>query len=894
MRNDFKKSIGVDVGGSHVSASLIDLHAANELWLHINQKVLDSKGSANTILQTIGACIIELITGANEIDAIGIAFPGPFDYEKGVSAITGVGGKFQSTFGIHVGQALKNITGCHNTLFCFSNDAHCFAVGANYKYKPPGKRKIFLTLGTGFGSAFIENDSLLVSHPDIPLSGAFYDQPFLDAIADEYFSTRWLLNEYKQRTGQEISSVKELAALNTEIALTIFEIFGAKLGEFLLPWLKKFDASSLVIGGNISRANSLFGFSLDKQLEKTASQIDIIYCSDTEECILTGAAIIAGVKNKQAPTDISVVSKRKTSQALLPVTTNDTGCNGYDIYPSFHSGNKVRKGFNSLAEKIVNEKIIIIDGFGGVQWENFREQLNNALFEKNKKAFWYDINTCLKTPVEIDEMIKENLNGDDPVFGKKYTGSLADFFDTQKLSLLYKDASVDLCIVYGTGASLSNWEGLLVYLDVPKNEIQYRMRAGCATNIGSNKEQSNSQTYKRLYFVDWPVLNKYKEQLLQKIDCIVDEQRIYEITWMEGEAFRNSLSQILEQPFRARPWFEAGIWGGDWMKKHFPQLNQDEINYAWSFELITPENGIVIEGENNLLEVSFDYLLFFDNKKLLGNAAVRFGKEFPIRFDFLDTYNGGNLSIQCHPRTDYIKDKFGENFTQDETYYILDCEPDANVYLGFQEDVDAGELKTALTNAQVNGIEIPIEKYVQKHKTHKHDLFLIPNGTIHASGKNNLVLEMSSTPYIFTFKMYDWQRLDLNGQPRPINIEHAFANLYFNRKGAYVTEKLIAKPVIGKEWKDGRKIKLPTHEEHFYVVDRYEFEGSIQIITNNQCHVCMLVEGETVEVRVNNKNTNFQYAETFVIPAAVGNYELKQQGNKKALVVVAYVKEECC
>jgi mannose-6-phosphate isomerase class I len=434
----------------------------------------------------------------------------------------------------------------------------------------------------------------------------------------------------------------------------------------------------------------------------------------------------------------------------------------------------------------------------------------------------------------------------------------------------------------------------LIYADVPKNEIQYRMRAGSINNIGSSELNANTQMYKRYYFVDWPVLNKHKEQLLKKIDYIVDEQRIDEITWMDGNDFRNTLNEILQQPFRARPWFEAGIWGGNWMKKNIVGLNKEETNYAWSFELITPENGIVIEGNERLLEVSFDFLLFFDNNKLIGNAAQRFGTEFPIRFDFLDTYDGGNLSIQCHPRTNYIREKFGENFTQDETYYILDCEPDAKVYLGFQNDIDPDGFRTALLDAQHKGVEMQAEKYVQKHAAHKHDLFLIPNGTIHASGKNNMVLEISSTPYIYTFKMYDWLRLDLNGQARPINIDHAFNNLYFDRKGSYVHDKLISHPVIENEWKNGRKIKLPTHAEHFYAVDRYEFTGVIKINTHNQCHLCMLVEGDTVEVTVSGKMTTFHFAETFVIPASVENYSVNYRGKEKAFLVVAYVKDECC
>ncbi|WP_316789399.1 class I mannose-6-phosphate isomerase [Pedobacter frigoris] len=594
----------------------------------------------------------------------------------------------------------------------------------------------------------------------------------------------------------------------------------------------------------------------------------------------------------------SMESVRSTTQTLLPLTNSDVGGQRYNIVPTFKSGYEVQMGHGALVQsildKLTSSKTVMIDGFGGVLWEAFRASMEEHFVKLGKKVQWLAIDSCLKSPEKIDKKIVESLNGDDRVFGKKYRGNLADFFDYRKLELLLPDDSADLCIVYGTGAVLVNWKAPLVYLDVPKNEIQYRMRAKSIKNLGSEEELENYQLYKRFYFVDWPVLNRHKEMLLPKIDYIVDEQRINEITWMKGDDFRNTLDAMYQQPFRARPWFEAGIWGGNWMKQKLEGLPPEEINYAWSFELITPENGVVLEGNHNLLEVSFDFLLFHNNSKLLGKAAGRFGHEFPIRFDFLDTYDGGNLSIQCHPRPQYIQEHFGETFTQDETYYILDCEPDADVYLGFQEDINPDEFKQALLDAQDEGVEMPAEKYVQKFKAHKHDLFLIPNGTVHASGKNNMVLEISSTPYIFTFKMYDWLRLDLNGNPRPINIDHAFNNLYFDRKGDYVTEKLISKQEVADEWAGGRKISLSTHEEHFYAVDRYEFDEEVIVSTKGQCHICMLVEGQSVEVTAGNISSVFNYAETFVIPAAVKQYTVRNKGKGKAFLVVAYVKEEHC
>ncbi|RXM42231.1 hypothetical protein BOW57_17300 [Flavobacterium sp. YO64] len=887
------KKLGIDVGGSHVTVSIIYENIINEQPQTLIRKEINSKEKASSIISVLSSSIEEALIESNNIDTIGIAFPGPFNYEKGVSEVLGVGGKFETTFGIHIQQALKNSTGLKNVPFVFANDADCFAEGAYFRHNLSSARTVFVTLGTGFGSAIMLDGELIKKHHDIPDGGAFYNQPFLEQKADDYFSVRWLLAEYKRLSGENIKSVKAIANLNTEISKTVFANFGRNMGTFLFPWFEKFRCEELVIGGNISKAKALFMPALEEALKELKIKVNIIFCDDAELSILRGATIIADKKNK-IQMEKSIQSKRKTTQPLLPVQAVIKENGEYNVFPSFPSKSEVFVGFESLANQIAGQKIVIIDGFGGVLWENFRHHLNSALIEKQKNVLWYDIDSCLKSSEEINKMIEPNLNGNDPVFGKKYLGELSDFFEAEKLNKLKPDTSADICIVYGTGASLSNWEGQLIYVDVPKNEIQYRMRAGSAKNMGSNDTLAYSQIYKRMYFIEWPVLNIHKEHLLPKIDIIIDEQRIDEITWMKGSDFRNALNLILESPLRARPWFEAGVWGGDWMKKNITDLNQDEVNYAWSFELISPENGIVFEGNNHLLEVSFDFLLFQDNKKVLGKAADRFGNYFPIRFDYLDTFDGGNLSVQCHPRPEYIKENFGEEFTQDETYYILDCEEDAEVYLGFQEDINPDEFKQALIESQEKAEEIDIVKYVQKFKAEKHGLYLIPNGTIHASGKNNMVLEISSTPYIFTFKMYDWVRPGLDGKPRPINVEHGFKNVYFDRKGERIEREFISKPSVSKEFPNGRKVSLPTHEEHFYAVDRYEFTGEIEIETLGQCHICMLVEGDIADVSAGQNSQKFKYAETFVIPANVPKYKINHIGSKKAFVVVSYVKDNWC
>ncbi|MCG2462787.1 class I mannose-6-phosphate isomerase [Flavobacteriaceae bacterium F89] len=588
--------------------------------------------------------------------------------------------------------------------------------------------------------------------------------------------------------------------------------------------------------------------------------------------------------------------KRNTYQFLIPEKKVKNSNTTYDIYPTHSiSDGEIETGYQSLANRLVSERILILDGYIGVDWAEVISVLSPLIKNNGKTLRVTDINSCLKPEKDICKMVEPFLGGEDPIFGFRANIELKDYFDPNKIEDITPDENVDIQIIFGTGASQCGIEGFLVYFDLPKNELQYRMKAGAIKNLGLSAAKDANQMYKHFYFVDWVVLNNEKRSLLSKISIIVDQQRPGHPTWMDGKILRNALTKMSKSYFRVRPWFQPGVWGGQWMKNRFDGLNKKQDNYAWSFEMIVPENGLLFESDGRLLEVSFDMLMYQNKENVLGKAAKRFGNEFPIRFNFLDTFDGDNLSVQCHPSPEYIKKEFGENFTQDETYYMLDSCEDAEVYLGFQKGIDPDEFQRALEHSFETKETLDVERYVQKFKSKKHDLFLIPHGTVHCSGINNMVLEISATTYLFTFKMYDWQRMDLDGKPRPINIDHAFKNLNFDRQGLDVAETLISHPVVESAGEGWKKVHLPTHADHFYDIYRYEFEGEIEIETLDQCHLLMLVEGESIELNVNgNIPHTFHYAETFAVPAAAGMYQLKNKGDTTAKVIVSFVKDEAC
>ncbi len=590
---------------------------------------------------------------------------------------------------------------------------------------------------------------------------------------------------------------------------------------------------------------------------------------------------------------------RLTTQPLAPARCQPAPAGQYDIYPAFPvAPGSVRVGFDPIAEYVARHRRVMIDGYVGVMWESLRVRLDEALRALGVRAVWFDLAGVMKPEHQIDALIAPYLGGDDPLFGRRIEGSLRDLFDPKHLASIDPGpgagpgAGGALTIVYGCGASLVGWDAPLIYVDLPKNELQFRSRAGSVRNLGASKAGPPKQQYKRFYFVDWVLLNAHKREIIADVDLFVDEQRPDLPASVSGDVVRDALARMSRNYFRVRPWFEPGPWGGQWIRQAIPQLPQDVPNYAWSFELIVPENGLMLADGEHQAEISFDWLMYHDAAAVIGDAADRFGDAFPIRFDFLDTCGGGNLSLQCHPRPACIREHFGEPFTQDECYYILAHTPGARVYLGFQGDVDPKAFRRDLEQSLANGAEVDVERYVQTHAARKHELFLIPSGTVHCSGEGNLVLEISATPYIFTFKMYDWLRMDLDGRPRPLNIARAFDNLRFDRSGERVKDELIAKPRVIEETSEWRLVHLPTHPEHCYDVFRYEFTDRITIRTDGSCHVMSLTEGESIVLETNRgMRQRFNYAETFVVPAAAEEYTLiNESGCSRAFVVRASIK----
>ncbi len=541
-----------------------------------------------------------------------------------------------------------------------------------------------------------------------------------------------------------------------------------------------------------------------------------------------------------------------------------------------------------------SKTVLCIDCYPGVYDDEILEAvtkgLNPVLIIKAGEAN-LDYNRVWK-------MIERNVT-EDPVFGVLSCHRIEEFFDQAMLKSLKQrvDAVEEGCVlVYGTGASLVCEPDILVYADMARWEIQLRMRRGEIGNwCADNREEKFSAKYKRAFFVDWRVIDRHKAGLFERIDYLLDTNHKENPRMITGNAMLEGLKQAAAQPFRLVPFFDPGPWGGQWMKE-VCGLEKDAVNYAWCFDCVPEENSLYLLYGEVRVEIPAIDLVFREPVGLLGDRVhARFGTEFPIRFDFLDTMDGGNLSLQVHPLTEYIQQNFGMHYTQDESYYLLDAAEDASVYLGLKENADRGAMLEELEQSQ-QGKSFDVGKYVNVWPAKKHDHFLIPGGTIHCSGSNSMVLEISATPYIFTFKLWDWGRMGMDGRPRPIHLKHGWKNIQWHRDTEWTSENLVNRVEKLAEGDGWTEEKTGLHEREFIETRRHWFTKAVLHDTEGRVNVLNLVEGE--EAVIESPAGKFKpfvvhYAETFVIPAAVGEYTIRPYGadaEKMHATVKAYVR----
>lgn len=570
----------------------------------------------------------------------------------------------------------------------------------------------------------------------------------------------------------------------------------------------------------------------------------------------------------------------------------------YDKYPETrvagHDGD-AWEGADAVAAKLAElaklcDHTLVVECYPGV---------GNDVFEMVCEAFDPDT-VILSDDVfydgdELTERMSPHLT-DDRVRGVMYYGRLEDFIDPAALEAAKGQLTVHgRTLVYGVGAGLVAEGDTLVYCDLARWEIELRYRAGLPNFRARNEDEDPLRKIKRGYFVEWRIADKRKMEVFDRVDLFLDSNVTGNPKLATGAAVRDGLAQVARGPFRLVPYFDPGVWGGQWMKE-VCGLDPSADNYAWSFDGVPEENSLYLRIGDVRIEVPAQDLVLWRPVELLGMPVYcRFGAEFPIRFDFLDTMGGQNLSLQVHPLTEYIRSHFGMTYTQDESYYILDAGEGGGVYLGLKDGVDRDAFEHDLRWAQEGGPSFPAERYVNLFPAKKHDHFLIPAGTLHCSAANAMVLEISATPYNFTFKMWDWDRLGLDGLPRPIHIDDGLANIQWNRTTDWVRGNLVNATRVVHDGDDYLEEHTGLHELEFIETRRFTTCGATEHDATDGVNMLNLVDGSSAVIE--SPTGAFEpfvvhYAETFVLPAAAGRYTIRpEREGERIMFVKAYVRQ---
>lgn len=563
----------------------------------------------------------------------------------------------------------------------------------------------------------------------------------------------------------------------------------------------------------------------------------------------------------------------------------------YDKTPATPVEGNIFIGWENIIPEIqavAAERQVIVETYPGI----YEDEIIKVFSE----AFGPIVNTrsLMKSEEDIRSMTQPFMT-DDVLFGYLTSLRINDFFNEAKLTAARNSTPK---VIVGVGASLAAGENaLIVYTDMARWEIQRRMRLHEVKGIGvDNRSDAASIQYKRGLFIDWRICDIHKDSLFGKVDLWLDTNDPIRPKMIDNETFIQGIDKTVSSPFRVVPFFDPAPWGGQWMKE-VCDLDPDKPNYGWCFDCVPEENSLLFNVNGELFEIPSQDLVLLRSRKLLGGPVEsRFGKDFPIRFDFLDTIRGGNLSLQVHPTTQFSKESFGLPYTQDESYYLMDANEDAVVYLGLKTGINPEEMLSDLRAAQRGEIVFDAGKYVNKIPASKHDHFLIPAGTIHCSGAGSMVLEISATPNIFTFKLWDWGRLGLDGKPRPINIERGSKVIQWDRDTEYVEKNLHNhfEPVAnGDGWEETR---TGLHPYEFIETRRTRFSCPVAFNTGGGVNVLNLVEGE--EAVITSPSGAFppfvvHYAETFIIPAWLGEYVISPSGIAKGgscMVIKANVR----
>lgn len=556
-----------------------------------------------------------------------------------------------------------------------------------------------------------------------------------------------------------------------------------------------------------------------------------------------------------------------------------------------------------------NGRLVIgMDGYTSADWAPIVNLLTSELAQNKVQVNVVNVADAYKCADQLDEMLAESLEENlekDPVllFGKLFKGGYETLFDGGKLAALTQQisSSKTVTLVYGHGSCSKELRSLLdlvLFFDITPKQAVLRIKSGLYKNLGDKKARPFKKMMRRCYYYDFELAMHLRKDLIENdlIDYYLPSDRTESIQLLPRSAFNDICASLVKYPLRAKPVYLEGIWGGHYISR-LRNLPKTMKNCAWVFDLIPLEVSVVVQVGAQQVDIPYFAFVNRQAKALMGEEATKaFHGYFPIRFNYDDSWHSnGNMSIQVHPDGKYIKEHFNELGRQDESYYVVATGHGAKTYIGFRNGIDPNEFIALARQSEVKYTPVDYQKYVNHVDSRPGIQFMLPAGTIHSSGRNQVVLEIGSlTVGSYTFKMYDYLRADLDGIPRPIHTWHGDRALKKERDEKWVLDNIVQQPRVARSGDGWAEYIVGEHDLLYFSLRRYEFDKKIEADTKGIFHVLTLVDGEKVVIySKNNPKLRFvqNYLDIVVVPANIGPYVIENLGNQPVCIHKTQLKD---
>ena len=581
--------------------------------------------------------------------------------------------------------------------------------------------------------------------------------------------------------------------------------------------------------------------------------------------------------------------------------------------------NVVKKFVATLADRAAKEGVVVaLDGYTTANWTVFVNLIARECCLLGLGFEAIDANAAtLKSGKEIDAIIDPLLIWDtkiDPtlLYGKVYKGGYQGLMDEARTEAFKKAVPASrqagkISVVYGYGSLIPELRELYdvkVFFDLTPMKSMLRIRRGEYSNLGKERPGIINRTIRRCYYCDFECAVRNRHELWENNvpDWYVLDNDPQNLQLMPFGTFSDICAQLVKYPFRAKPCYLEGVWGGSYMKK-LRNLPDEMRNAAWVFDFIPMEVSVVVEAGDEKLDINYCSFVHKEGVNLMGEDCVKkFEGYFPIRFNWDDSYHStGNMSIQCHSGGEYNVKNYNEFGRQDESYYVVVTGHDAKTFIGFRDDADIPQFFRDIEAADTEHKPCDYMKYVSYEESKPGLQVMLPAGTIHSSGRNQVILEIGSlTIGSYTYKMYDYLRLDFDGKQRPIHTRLGEENVRQDRRYSVIhdpesPEYIVQKPRLAASGEGWEEYILGENPQVYFSLRRLEFEKKCEQDTGGKLfHVLTLVDGDAVRVRsVKHPERYFdlQFMDIVCVPADMGRYVIENLGREPVMVHKTCLRE---